>query len=1247
MKNKIRILLLVLTFSFIATAITIKNSISDVDILNMETSTLTERIHQKEVEVDYIFQDSLLLKTFINSERYPLQVKEIAKRFADRYIFLYIYKNGKPIFWSSNTYVPETEAGFRGDVNFIKSDNFSFVVKQKKISDEVNILALVPIIKDFGTGEANKKESQFFNYLNIDNLRLANFNDSENIKNVYSRDQLYLFSVKLIEGKHNNIFLRIQLLFWTLGMLTFVGLINNICVSKARSGRPYMAIFAMAVTLTFVRILDLEANWLTNTTNLDIFNQKVYALNYFTPNLWAFLLNSLAILWLICFCIYIRKHIKIPTKLKNERLGAVIFYLALTLLYIVINLIFDRMSTLVAQSSSSSNNDMDQLFYLDNLIFIKVVIFCINILSLILLIDLTLAFGKVICRKTTINLNIQLIVLVQFLILTAIFKDFSLINVLIGLLIMIHSLDPTIFKDNNISTRVVSLITLALISTIKYADAYKSAQQEQMKDILKTLEAGEDITAIPLFYDVETEILKDNQLKKMITLSAKTNDTKVVNEYIKRKYLLGYLSKYEFNGYYYFNSKPIGNYSSDMMAEFREKVINSSIKLSESTLFYKAPSEVGSYEYFSIINIPLEDNKNATIILDFKSKDLYSYQPYESLMAETNANNYIPDNLDKVSFALYKNHNLITQKGKYTYSNLDLNYPQKSHTFTTYDGNDGFYHLIYKANKETLIIVSKPYQSYWQFIAIASIIFLILYVFTSLLQVLVSIILRYAKDDFRIHNVNYQIRVLFSKIRYSTRIQTLVITSVIIAIVISGMITFFSISYQTQKNSENQKLSFVSNLSNNLEIKVLEKNGLTEMENLTNVMMVMSDVMVAEFNLYDKNGKLFFSTQPKIYNEKLISNYINPDAYIDLNVLKKTETVNKEFIGDFNYDIYYAPIKNNNYNTVAYIGVPYFNSSEMETSSKHAILNTILNIFTIITITFAFLSVYISNKITQPLKIIGRKLAQTNLGGASNEPLYWEKNDEIGVLIKEYNYMLVKLEENAKQLRNAERESAWREMAQQVAHEIKNPLTPMKLGIQQLNRSFKENDPRLNERFERVSNSFIEQIDALAHIASEFSAFAKLPDTKLAPINILTKISKSKDVYMHNQNTTITLLNNTGMEEVMVYGDRDQLLRTFNNLLKNAIEASSNRRKHKIDIEVSLLSADLVQIIVQDNGFGIADDVLPNIFRPNFTTKSSGTGLGLAFVKQTIDGMGGKIRFETKLNIGTKFFIDIPLYKEK
>jgi nitrogen fixation/metabolism regulation signal transduction histidine kinase len=288
----------------------------------------------------------------------------------------------------------------------------------------------------------------------------------------------------------------------------------------------------------------------------------------------------------------------------------------------------------------------------------------------------------------------------------------------------------------------------------------------------------------------------------------------------------------------------------------------------------------------------------------------------------------------------------------------------------------------------------------------------------------------------------------------------------------------------------------------------------------------------------------------------------------------------------------------------------------------------------------AVFAVFLANQITHPLTIVAKHLSEIAIGN-KHEPIRWKGNDEIGTLISEYNKMIAALEDSAQKLARSERESAWREMAKQVAHEIKNPLTPLKLGVQLLEKSWREKDPKFDVKFEKFSKSFIEQIESLSLIASEFSNFAKMPDTPFEDVDIEKLIEKTIDVFDQTEDLEI-LYSVQATGKVIVRGGKDHLLRIFNNLLKNAIEAIPDYRKGIIKINLTVQNRSVL-ITVADNGKGIADNMQDSIFNHNFTTKSSGTGLGLAFVKQAIENMYGSIRFETEPNKGTTFFITLPL----
>jgi nitrogen fixation/metabolism regulation signal transduction histidine kinase len=266
-------------------------------------------------------------------------------------------------------------------------------------------------------------------------------------------------------------------------------------------------------------------------------------------------------------------------------------------------------------------------------------------------------------------------------------------------------------------------------------------------------------------------------------------------------------------------------------------------------------------------------------------------------------------------------------------------------------------------------------------------------------------------------------------------------------------------------------------------------------------------------------------------------------------------------------------------------------------------------------------------------------MREINLG-KTNEEIEWSRNDEIGGLVREYNKMVNKLEVSAQALARSEREGAWREMARQVAHEIKNPLTPMKLSIQFLQKSIDNNSANVKELTAQVAKTLVEQIDHLSKIAFDFSQFANIGNTNVEVFDINEVIRSLDNLYKASDESDLRL--NAIEGKVLIKADKTQMNRLFTNLIQNAIEACDGKDKCKI--ELGELRVDgVVQISVKDNGEGIPKEMQSKIFVPNFTTKSSGTGLGLAMCKGIAEQAGGRIWFETEKGVGSTFFVELPV----
>lgn len=409
-------------------------------------------------------------------------------------------------------------------------------------------------------------------------------------------------------------------------------------------------------------------------------------------------------------------------------------------------------------------------------------------------------------------------------------------------------------------------------------------------------------------------------------------------------------------------------------------------------------------------------------------------------------------------------------------------------------------------------------------------------------------------------------------------------------------------------------------------------------DEMTYYLINFSNVFYTDINLFDKNGDLLASSRPEIFDAGLTSKKMNIDAYKMIHQNHKSNYIHNEKIGSLNYLSAYVPFRNDNNKVLAYLNLPYFAKQNELENELSDFFTSLINIYGLLFLISAIIAVFFANYISEPLRMIRDKIGALQLG-KSFDLIDWKSNDEIGALVAEYNKKVVELEKNALKLAKSERESAWREMAKQVAHEIKNPLTPMKLSIQHLQKSAHENTDNLTDRIDRTAQTLIEQIDTLTNIANEFSNFAKMPKANQKPIDLLQIIETTIDLYK-KEDTTI-LLTKQHISTMNVMADNDQMHRVFNNLIKNAIQAIPEAKKGKIEVHVSQ-QLEHYLIAISDNGIGISKSKRDKIFEPNFTTKTTGMGLGLAMVKNILENINAKIWFESNKN-KTTFFVEIPI----
>ncbi|UII81868.1 PAS domain-containing sensor histidine kinase [Flagellimonas sp. CMM7] len=397
----------------------------------------------------------------------------------------------------------------------------------------------------------------------------------------------------------------------------------------------------------------------------------------------------------------------------------------------------------------------------------------------------------------------------------------------------------------------------------------------------------------------------------------------------------------------------------------------------------------------------------------------------------------------------------------------------------------------------------------------------------------------------------------------------------------------------------------------------------------------IADVQNVPFNIYDLEGTLVRSSRPS-FEVDSISNCL--DALV-LNNLKSSSNkryVEKKTAAGDNYQASYTYINDPKFKPIGIVNLPYFEDNSFSNMELREFLFRLGGVYLLMLLSAIILAYFISKYITRSLQTISDKMNQTDLTKRNEKILIENPSEEIGKLVDSYNGMIDELEESAVKLARSEREQAWREMAKQVAHEIKNPLTPLRLTVQSFERKFDPADPKAETKVKEFSKTLIQQIDTMSNIASAFSNFANMPAQQNETLNVVKIVKLALDIFNEDYIHFIS-----DEKEIIAKLDRTQLIRVVTNLIKNAIQAVPEVESPRILVTVAS-EDEQVKIMVADNGVGIADEFKDKIFEPKFTTKSSGMGLGLGMVKNIVENYNGTINFTSQVDKGTVFTVKFP-----
>ena len=1233
---KVRVLLFVLTLVFACTAITVHQVFDKKEILASEAALLKRNLHAKELFISKFLADSAnfqALKTAGDNEDWALK---FIPEFRDkRKIYLQTFQDHQVRFWNS------VEVNFPDDRSIPEGSSFHLFSNGwyetiKKSSGNFSVVCYIPVKSRYPYTNRYLQNEFSEDLIREKNLAIAGFND-RNVYNIKNFEGKYLFSVKLKPGVGNSFLAGFELSMAFLSVLCFVVLITYLCILIADRGYVKTAVLTCAAVSVLLALVNYRYRNIHETFALELFNPVHYSTPYFY-SIGDFLIYALLALWVAIFLYSYRYKLRFSRETSGRLAGPVIFALA-GLVLVLAGYALDKIfSDLVFTSGITF--DVSNVLNLNWLSWLAIVILCICLLGFWLLTETAIAVGAILKLSNRLRFRVFLAGCVLAAAAGILRSGFNIFFLLFASVLLVQAWRVYVRRrEYTVSYFIFIVAVYALMVSYKLSQFQTRKELEARKEIVKKLELADDPNAVLLFSRIEKDIANDPEVIRYFTAGG---DVKKLGVHIGQQYLSGYLSRYEFQVYpFSVSSRPMSDSVDVTLSGYKNLVLSGSMKVSD--YFYRISNTFGYQNYFALLPVRQGETLLGTMVLELKSQQVINTPMYSSILAAGN----IREDFDMsgYSYAFYRDGRLLTQFGPYTYSLVNADYDAALHGFNRVVSRDLNYelydHLVYRPTRFKLIVVSKPVNNFTTQLAAISFIYIVLVVFVALVSLVRELWINFRRFSFRIGQYRIKYFLHMNHMLYKTRIQLSMVGTVVFTLIITGIITFYNISQQYRAQQSQTLLEKINRITEGFNKELFRNSSLPLDAQTELAISSIAKINAADLNLYNTRGELVYTTQPKLYKGGFLAPRINPKAYVYLHKLHKLEYVNNETFGTLKYITAYSAIRNNRNEPMGYLSLPYLTNEQEYEEKVGVFLNALINVYTLVFVAIGFFAVFVANKITSPLTLIQKILSETKIG-RKNEPIVWDHHDEIGDLIREYNTMISALEDSADKLARSERENAWREMAKQIAHEIKNPLTPLKLGVQLLEKSWKEKDPNFNRKFEKFSKSFIEQIESLSLIASEFSNFAKMPDTVLRTVNLRDILDRSVEVYSQDDRVSIAFTDSSGAETVLVKGDKDQLLRSFNNLIKNSIEAIPEGRIGEVRIMLDLLGG-YARVTIRDNGNGIPESVQERIFMPNFTTKSSGTGLGLAFVKQAIENMGGSISYETAMEEGTTFYLNIPV----
>ncbi len=1212
--------------------------------IGYEELMLEHYIHGQQKDYQEFLADTVLLKKLVQRKETLEEFREVQEKTYGVFLFAETLSGEDELmFWNTQKILPPVADYNLPDGEYFQklANGYYYIYKKRLRLDGMtnNTMAyiMVPVLYRYEFQNSSYLRTHFVydkdahNKIFIGDARTSHPVNSLTGKTLFYIDRKAYAPVDQLDGL--TIFLRLLVLAL---LLMYVHFTTGI-VTAVR-GPVQGAIFLTGMLVIF-RIILYLAPRLFALGQFQLFDDlTIYSANWFNRSLGDLLINSIFFCWIVVFCWFNLPHLrKIPSFLGGNRLliagtGAILVAILTTFQFANV------VRSLVRDSKISFN--VTDFFSLDIYTVVGFIVLALLALSYYYLTRILFKFIFTAFEGRTIYIYF-IVAAIGLVYLT--FRSGNNI-ILFHLPVLLWLVGYTLvlsreqFIVNRFQATIAGILFWIFLFSVSLAAVILKENKEKELLVRKAIAerydevtdpSGEKTLSIALTY------LDDDFFRANFQRFQHPLQNRYIRDSIISANIAGYLNKYDTRIFVFDSAlQSVNNDEPLTYAELNNLYMVQSKPTEIEGLHYNEKS----YDQLTYITKrEVGDSASLGSVFVISTPKKYStdalYPELFRVISPTDA-----ENSPIYSYAVYKNKLLVAASAKYPFS---ISLTQADMPIAEYERRlrGDYDELWYRAANQKVIVVVKKQDSLIESITLFSYLFCSFLIMVALLQLL-TMLLR-TGDEKKSWNI-------FQQLNIRSQIHSTIIFISVFSFFIIGLATiqFFTARYNRNNIDklsrtsgimvrEMQKRVAASSTFDDV-IKIYDSVTNTNLQQLIEEVATVHNVDV---NVYDLQGNLQVSSEAEVYRRGILSTKMHPEAFYHVSRLRQVQFVQDETMSSLEYLSIYAAVRDEKGQVYAFLNIPYFLSHIDINQEISNFLVTIINLNAFIFLIAGIIALFITNTITRSLTIIGDKMKAVSLG-RTNEEIVWNRNDEIGQLVKQYNTMVQQLEASAEALAKSEREGAWREMARQVAHEIKNPLTPMKLSIQYLQKAINNNQPNIQGLTASVAQTLVEQIDHLSKIAADFSQFANIGNYKPQLLDLHQVLQGLIDLFSSDPRVEISWKH--ADQPLMMKADKTQLNRLFTNLITNAIDACSGNEICKVDIS-EIADAGHVTVTVADNGEGIPEEIRSRIFTPNFTTKSSGTGLGLAMCKSIVEQAEGEIWFETEKGLGTRFFVRLPV----